>query len=98
MDTVAASAEGLKKYLRRTFAGNLPALKRKADEFACSADQEVTITQQSFEGGGHSGQIVLPRLVALNAIEDLIAEQDPDFIAPPTRTHLADFGSSPAFL
>ena len=74
MDALAESTDGYKKYLRRKFAGNLPALTARADELAACADEVVTITQQSFEGGSHAGQITMPRLVALNLVEDLIAE------------------------
>ena len=84
MDLTAAAVSGYKKFLRRKFSGNLPALRALADQCADSAQDQIVITTQSFEGGSHSGQVILPRLVALDLVETLLIELDPTSPRPCT--------------
>lgn len=86
MDLSAAAAEGYKKYLRRKFAGNLPALRALADQCATSVDDQIVIVGQAFEGGSHSGQVILPRAVALNLVESLLIDLDPTSPRPCTSS------------
>lgn len=46
------------------------------------ATSPVTITRTGFEGGDASGEISFPKPVLGMAIEEIIAEWDPDFIEP----------------
>jgi hypothetical protein len=78
--TDADAIYAAKLYLRRKYASNLTGLKQLAEQIACEAFDTVTLTGQSFEGGSHSGQVALPRLGYLRAIEELIIELDPDTV------------------
>ncbi|MDQ8206209.1 hypothetical protein QEH52_01715 [Coraliomargarita sp. SDUM461003] len=66
----------VKQYLRRKF--DAAQLRAKADDIFDLATEEVTITSQGFEGGTSAGQISFPKILLLQAIEELIAEKDPD--------------------
>jgi hypothetical protein len=70
----------IRRYLRRTYATNLAGLRRLADTVASGATEVVTITGMGLEGGSSSGQITFERMAYLSAIEDVIAEIDPDAV------------------
>lgn len=71
-------------YLRRKYTvANLADLKVLADEVFASATDEVTINTVSYEGGSAGGQIKFDKVILGQAIEQLIAEIDPDYVAPP---------------
>lgn len=66
-----------KRVYRRRFRGDINGLRAEADrlERECS---DVTITQQSFEGGSASGVHTRATLCRLRACNDLLAEFDDD--------------------
>lgn len=66
----------LKRYLRRTYAANVPGLKSLAASVAERATKAVTITGQTFEGGSAQGTVTFEPMAYLAAIEDVIAELD----------------------
>jgi hypothetical protein len=70
-----------KAYLRRT--KSVDALKALADELYASATDTITLTSGAFEGGSHSGQITFEKVLLGIAIEELLAELDPDYQVPP---------------
>lgn len=58
-------------------------LKQLATDTFADATETVTITSTSFEGGSAGGQIAFPKDILGVAIEELIAEIDPDYIITP---------------
>lgn len=76
----------VKQYMRRKWSA--ATLRTKADELFEMATEEVTITSNGFEGGNAAGQISFPKIILLQAIEELIIEKDP------TGTETADGGST----
>ena len=85
----AARIETLKSYLRRKYAADLVGLKALADTAVENATDPVTITGQTFEGGGHSGQITFEPMAYLAAVEAVIMELDPTAPLPgPDRTYV----------
>jgi len=72
-----------KKYLRRKYANDATGLRLLADTIATGAFEAVTITGNSYEGGSASGQITFEPLAYLSAVEDVIAEIDPDNVPAP---------------
>ncbi len=71
----------LKTYLRRKYALDLLGLKALADRVVVAATQAVTITGTAHEGGSGQGTITFEPMAYLAAVEEIIAEFDPD--APP---------------
>jgi hypothetical protein len=61
-------------------------LRAKSLEVFAEAIDTVTITSGSFEGGQGSGQITFPKDVYGIAIEELLAEFDPDYTPEPRRS------------
>lgn len=78
----AAKIEIVKPHLRREYANDLEGLKLKAKEIFGAATDTVTLTNGSFEGGSGSGEITFPKILLLGALNDLIAEIDPGYLAP----------------
>lgn len=76
----------VKQYMRRKW--NAATLRTKADELFELATEEVTITSNGFEGGNAAGQVTFPKIILLQAIEELILEKDP------TGTEAAPGGST----
>ena len=74
--------EYAKSYLRRT--KSLPELKQLADDVYNAATQTITLRSGAFEGGSHSGDITFEKALLGQAIEELIAETDPDYTPPPS--------------
>jgi hypothetical protein len=66
----------VKQYMRRKW--DAATLRTKADELFELATEEVTITSNGFEGGNAAGQVTFPKIIMLQAIEELILEKDPD--------------------
>jgi hypothetical protein len=93
--TSAERITAAKKYLRRTYAENLPGLKALAETIAAGAFEAVTITGNNYEGGGATGQITFEPLEYLSAVEDVIADLDPDAPAPASLVMHATFGHRP---
>lgn len=91
----AARIETAKRYLRRTYYNNVNGLKELAERIwnQHGAVDAVTITGQTFEGGQAQGQLTFEPLAYLAAVEELIAELDPDN-TPPERPNVtvAQFG------
>lgn len=87
------SAENIstaKRYLRRKYATDLVGLKRLADQVASEAlGDAVTLTGQSAEGASHTGVLVFARIDYLAAIEQVIAEIDPDATPSPAESSTA---------
>jgi hypothetical protein len=54
-------------------------LRAKADSIFAEASEQIAITAGSFEGGQGSGQIVFEKSILGLAIEELLAEFDPDY-------------------
>lgn len=70
-------------YLRRKYTvANLADLKTLADDVFASATDEVAINTVTYEGGSAGGQIVFDKVILGQAIEQLIAEIDPDYVEP----------------
>lgn len=65
----------VKQYMRRKWSASI--LRTKADELFELATEEVTITSNGFEGGNAAGQVTFPKILLLQAIEELIIEKDP---------------------
>ena len=72
----------LKLKLRRKFATDLNGLRRLSDEVFQQAQEQVTIHTHGFSDGSASGEITCPRSVLLLAIEEILAELDPDAPRP----------------
>lgn len=68
----------VKQYLRRKYASDVPGLKAQAAALFDIATEEVVITSQGFEGGSASGTVRFDKTIIGLAIEELIAELDPD--------------------
>lgn len=77
MPSDADKLSTVKQYMRRKYSGNVAKLKRDADDLFDLATEEVTITSSGFEGGNTSGQVSFPKILLLQAIEELILELDP---------------------
>ena len=60
----------------------LVTMKTDADIVFESATSTITLTSSAFEGGTGSGEITFPKDVLGQALEELIEELDPGFIAP----------------
>jgi hypothetical protein len=78
-------------YLRRKYwtalteTWNVAALQTLADTAYAAGTKTVTITGTSTEAGGSgSGEVTFDKLTLLAALEELLAEADPDN-APPVR-------------
>lgn len=85
----------LKLKLRRKYASDLVGLKRLSDEIFSQVTEQVTITQQTFEGGSSTGSITCPRSTLLLAIEEIIQEIDPTAVRP-SNASVVYFKSSPS--
>lgn len=86
----AAKLATAKQYLRRTYASNLAGLVALATTLAATAFDAVTITGNQFEGNQAQGQLIFPRLMYLQAVEEMIAELDPSARIPPSTTFFPD--------
>ena len=84
-----------KKYLRRKYQNNVQGLKELADKVATDAFEAVTITGNAYEGGSAQGVLVFSSIEYLGAIEDLIAEFDPEVPQPDPMIIYSDFSSRP---
>ena len=84
-----------KRYLRRKYANDLEGLKTLAETVAGSAFSTVTITGNAFEGGSANGQITFEPLEYLGAVEDLIAELDPEAPAQASSVIHTDYSCRP---
>lgn len=75
-----ARIETAKRYLRRTFAENVNGLKALADQLWTTggAVNAVTITGHAFTDGSAQGQLTFEPMAYLTAVEEMIAELDPD--------------------
>jgi len=80
-----------KRYLRRKYADNIEGLKTLAETVASSAFSSVTITGNAYEGGSANGQITFEPLEYLGAVEELIAELDPDSPQPAASVIHTDY-------
>lgn len=76
MPSDADKINTIKQYMRRKWS--VTKLQTEADALFLMATEEVTITSQGFEGGTASGQISFPKILTLQAIEELLLELDPD--------------------
>jgi hypothetical protein len=65
------------------------ALRAYSLEVFAAASEQIAITAGSFEGGQGSGQIVFEKSILGVAIEELLAEFDPDYI--PDRPRATGF-------
>jgi hypothetical protein len=89
--TDAAKLAYALRYLRRALSGGaktLDQLKALADQCAAAilaGETKVTITESTFEGGSSNGQVEFEAALVGQALETIIAESDPDFVAPPPR-------------
>ncbi|MDF3058541.1 MAG: hypothetical protein K0R17_2756 [Rariglobus sp.] len=81
-------------FLRIFYANNPTGLRAKWQEVAASALDQVVLTNQSFEGGSHGGELVFPRIALLSAIQDVMREMDPTLPTGPSCFRYADFGSN----
>lgn len=91
MTDATAKLEYAVKYLRRTYT--LAELKTLATTIWETATDTVTLTSNSHEGGGASGQITFEKAILGMAIEQLIEEQDTDVVADvPNPVQHANFG------
>jgi|GEM_PF-6012468 len=61
---------------------DVPGLKTYAAQILAAATDTITITSGSFEGGQGSGSITFEKVLLGIAVEELIAEFDPDYTAP----------------
>lgn len=57
-------------------------LKSEADKVFSEASDTVTLTQTASEGGSQSGQVTFDKSILGVAIEELLAELDPNYIVP----------------
>lgn len=81
--TAVASLAYCLAYLRRKYlVADLAALKTLADEVFATATDEVTINSVSYEGGSAGGQIKFDKIILGQALEQRIAELDPEYVAP----------------
>lgn len=88
----SAKLEIAKQYLRRKYLNDLAGLKTLADRIAEGAFAAVTITGQTFEGGSAQGTVTFEKLAYLGAVEQIIAELDPDHTPmAPAAVRFADF-------
>ncbi len=78
-----------KQYLRRKWS--LEKLKTEADNLFDLATEEVTITSQGFEGGSSSGSVSYPKILLMQAIEELILEKDEDAPRAPSGSIYPDY-------
>ena len=77
--------EATKSYLRRKYrddADGLIAIKALADALYSDDPADVELTNTAFEGGSVGGQISNKREIRRIALEELIAERDPDYVPP----------------
>jgi hypothetical protein len=77
-----------KAYLRRTYGNDtngLTELKTYAATLYNAAPDDVELTGATFEGGSGAGQISNNLRLRRIAVEELIAERDPLYVAPPRR-------------
>lgn len=81
--TYAERILAAKKYLRRKYVEDVDGLKTLAETIALGAFEAVTITGNAYEGGSANGLISFERLAYLSAVEDVIAELDPDNVPAP---------------
>jgi hypothetical protein len=68
---------------------DLATLKADADSVFSAATATVTLKSVASEGGSQSGDITFEKFLLGQAYEELIAELDPDYVAPspvPRRT------------
>lgn len=72
----------VKSYLRRKYVNDVAALRTYADQVFQTATDEVVLTTTSFEGGSAGGQVKFNKMMVLGAIEELLAEIDPAYVAP----------------
>ena len=88
----AAKIREAKRYLRDIYANDVPGLRALRSQVVSNALQAVTITGQSYEGLNTQGSLVFEPMAYLKAIQDVLAELDPDNTPDdsPTLTH-ADF-------
>lgn len=56
-------------------------LRAKADEVFTEASDTIAITSGTFEGGSGTGQLVFEKSLLGLAIEQLLAEFDPDYVS-----------------
>ena len=78
-----------KAVLRRKYADTadgLSELKALAAALFSDDPNDVTLTNTAFEGGSASGTVTNQRQLRRIAVEELIAERDPDYVAPQGRT------------
>lgn len=61
---------------------DVPGLKTYAAQILADATDRITLTSGNFEGGTGSGVVTFERVLVGIAVEELIAEFDPDYIAP----------------
>jgi len=73
--------EYVKSVYRRT--KTLSELKQMALDLLPDAIQTVTITSGASEGASHSGEHSFPKVLVGQAIEELIAEKDPNYTPAP---------------
>jgi hypothetical protein len=60
----------------------LTAMKADADKTFDAATTTVTLTNSNFEGGQQSGEITFDKVLLGQALEELIAEFDPNYVSP----------------
>jgi hypothetical protein len=72
----------VKDYCRRLYQNDLAGLKTLAQQIFESATDEVVLTTTSFEGGTSGGQVKFNKMLAGIAVEELISEIDPNYVAP----------------
>lgn len=61
----------------------LDALRQLAADTYASASDEVAISNVSYEGGSAGGTIKFEKVLVGIALEELLAELDPDYVEPP---------------
>jgi hypothetical protein len=74
-----------KAYLRRLYSNDtngLTELKNYATTLYNATPDDVELTSATFEGGGGTGQISNNLRLRRMAVEELIAERDPLYVAP----------------
>ena len=86
------------QYLRITYgtdAAAITQLKALATSLFSDATEAVTLTAQTFASGSHSGQIMFPRIMYLQAVLARLIEIDPTIDTGPTNVTYAAFNLRP---
>lgn len=88
----ATKINTLKQGLRIKYASNPNGLRQLWETVFAGSTEFVEITGSAYEGGSDAGVQILERLEYLAAVQDILAELDPDNIpTPPPSGVIVDF-------